>query len=531
MITSELYLLVQLKPDEASTGQKISEEVVSSCINSICQCLHATLESLTPVPDDSEDVLDILTAQAELLLFLVRSTSNNLSQPDFALILKTSGYGLKLLCGYRPSLAAGTATKLLLTLILCSVELTWTDLHSGILTGTESVEGSLDASNSSLAVLPILCNCIQDPEHYILTLATIDIILKGFSTPATWFPVIQKHLPLQHIVQKLQDITLSKSVSVTLKFLLNLARVRRGAEMLLNASIIASLKMLLSEFSEGGPFSVIQSERIFSSLPGKTEKPEPIWGLGLAVLTALIQSIGDNSSASIVDDVMASVLVEKVPLISYYLSVPDFPTEGHENKRARAFKSNITLSELRETQNTLALICVLARRSNSWKKILQSMESQLREKSIHFLAFISRATQRPGESPRRDPPLLCHPVLKEEFDWYKKQPSINSRNGWFALSALGCKLNPKFAPLSSRTTALTLRDKSKDNADSSPQTHLSDLIAIEIYKIAFLLLKFLCIQTEDASRKAEEVGFVDLAHFPELPMPDILHGLQVSYIA
>ncbi|KAI3446215.1 hypothetical protein Pfo_002880 [Paulownia fortunei] len=517
--------------DEASPGLKISEQVVSSCIDHICSCLHATLESLTPVPDASEDVLDILTAQAELLLLLVRSISNKFSQPACVLILKTSGYGLKVLCSCRPSLAAGTATKFLLMLILNSVELTCKDLHSGVVTGIESVEGSAEASNSSLGLLPLLCNCVEHPDHCTLSLAAIDLILKGFSTPATWFPIIQKHLPLQHIVQKLQGRTFSETVSVILKFLLNLARVRQGAEMLLNAGILASLKMLLSDFSEGGPFSVIQSERIFSSVSDNTEKSQPFWGLSLAVLTAVIHSLGDSSSANIVDYVMACILVEKAPLISYYLSAPDFPTDGHEDKRARALKSNISLSELKETQNTLALICVLARHWNSWKKLLQSMESQLREKSIHLLAFISRATQRPGESPRRDAPLLCHPVLKEEFELYKKKSFINSRNGWFALSALGCKLNLKCASLSSRTTALVLRDQSKDNADLSPQTHLSDLIAIELYKIAFLLLKFLCIQAESAARKAEEVGFVDLAHFPELPMPDILHGLQDQGIA
>ncbi|KAG8368145.1 hypothetical protein BUALT_Bualt15G0014600 [Buddleja alternifolia] len=502
-----------LTENEASIGLEISEQIVSSCIDHLCQCLHTTLESLTPIPDASEDVLDILTAQAELLLLLVRSSSNKFSQPSCGLILKTSGYGLKILCSFKPSVTVGAAKKFLLVLILSSVE-----------SGVESLEGSAEASNASLGLLPLLCNCIEHPDHCTMSLAAIDLILKGFSMPATWFPIIEKHLQLQHVVQKLQDSTLSKTVSVILKFLLNLACVRQGAEMLLNAGILESLRMLLSDFSESGPFSNISD---------KIEKSQSIWGLSLAVLTAIIQSLGDSSSsASIVDYVMACIMVEKAPLISYYLSAPDFPADGHEKKRARALKSNISLSELNETQNTLALICVLARHGNSWKKVLQNVESQLREKSIHLLAFISRATQRPGESPKREAPLLCYPALKEEFEWYKKPSFINSKNGWFALSGLGCKLNPKFASLSSITTALVLRgDPSNENANLSPQTHLSDIIAIEIYKIAFLLLKFLCIQAESAARKADEVGFVDLAHFPELPMPDILHGLQDQGIA
>ncbi|XP_051133760.1 uncharacterized protein LOC127253286 isoform X2 [Andrographis paniculata] len=516
---------------EALTGLKISDGVVSSCIDHVCQCLHNTIKLLAPVPNADEHLLNILTAQAELLLILVRSSSNNSSQTARVLIVKTCGYGLKVLCSCSPSLDTGTATKLLLMLIHSLIELSSPDLNAGAGSGGNPDEYSLEASNSTLGLLPVLCSCIQHPDYCTLSLAAIDSILKGFSMPDSWFPVLQKHMPLQHVVQKLQDISLSGTVVVILKFLLNLARIRQGAEMLLNASILASLKVLLSDFSEAESLSVIQCEKILSPSE-KTDNPQPIWGLGIAVLTAIIQSLGDSAaSTSVVDYVMTCILVEKAPLVSYYLSAPDFPNKGHENKRAHSLKSNVSLSELKETQYTLTLICVLARHCNSWKKILRGMDSPLREKCIHFLAFISRGTQHLGESPKGvAPPLLCYPVLKEEFELYKKPSFINSRNGWFALSALSCTLNPKFAPLSSRT-ALAVRDQSNDNADVATHSHLSDVIAIDIYRIVFLLLKFLCLQAESAARKAEEVGFVDLVHFPELPMPEILHGLQDQGIA
>ncbi|KAL6517393.1 hypothetical protein OROMI_033094 [Orobanche minor] len=511
-----------LPEDEGSTGMRISRPVVVSCIDHICLSLRATIELLTPIPNASEDALDILTAQAELLLLIIKSLSDNFPHSTSVLIFNTSGYGLKVLSGCTRSLPVGKAVKFLLLLILRSVKLTSKNSRSDNVTCTE-------ASNSCLGLLPVLCDCVEHPDHCTLSLSAIDIILKCFSTFSTWAPIIHRHLPLQHIVRMLQERNSSKTVSVILKFLLSLARVRQCAEMLLNAGILESLRMLLSDFSDSEPLCVIRGERIFSD---ESEKSEPFWGLSLAVITALIQSLGASSSTSIVDYVMTYILVEKAPLVCYYLSALDFPTEGHENKRARASKSNISLSELREVKSTLALICVLARYSNSWKKLVQSMESQLREKSIHLLAFISRATQRPGESLRRDAPLLCCPVVKEEFELYKEKSFVKSRNGWFALSALGCMLDLKCGPSSSRTcSALVLIDRSKGDAElSSLQTHLSDLIAIEIYVIAFLLLKFLCIQAESAARKAEEVGFVD-AHFPELPMPDILYGLQNQGIA
>ncbi|GER50288.1 hypothetical protein STAS_27578 [Striga asiatica] len=525
-----------LSENEASAGMKMTEPIVVSCIGHICSSLGPTLELLTPISDASEDVLHILTAQAELLLLLTKSLSDKIPHSTLILIFNTSGHALKVLCSYHThSLTVGTATKFFLMLILISIELTFKDFCSGNVTWIETLENSSEVSNSCLGILlPVLCKCIEHPNsHCALSLTAVDLILKGFSSSSTWAPVMQKHLPLQYIVRKLHERNSSETVSIILKFLLNLARVRHFAEMLLNAGILLSIRTLLSEVSEsdGPPFSLIRGERIF--FPGKDEKCRPLlWGLSLSLITAIIQSLGDINSTGIVDHVMTYILVENSSLVSYYLSAPDFPSERRESKRARASKSNISLTELKETRQTLALICVLARYSNSWRKLVQNMESGLREKGIHLLAFISRATQRPGDSPGRDAPLLCRPTVGEEFDWYKEKSFVNSRNGWFALSALGSKLDNKCGPTSSRlSSALVSRDQLRNGGDSCAQTYLSDLIAIEMYRIAFLLLKFLCVQAESAARKAEEVGFVDHTHFPELPMPDILHGLQTKQLA
>lgn len=39
------------------------------------------------------------------------------------------------------------------------------------------------------------------------------------------------------------------------------------------------------------------------------------------------------------------------------------------------------------------------------------------------------------------------------------------------------------------------------------------------------------METEDAAKRSEEVGFADLTQIPELPMPEILHGLQDQAVA
>lgn len=279
----------------------------------------------------------------------------------------------------------------------------------------------------------------------------------------------------------------------------------------------------------GFPLLLILAKKL-STLSDKIEKPQLIWGLGLAVITAMVHSLGDSSlSIDIVANVIPYLFSDKAHLISYFLSAPDFPSDDHDKKRPRAQRTWTSLSKLMETEQTLMLMCILAQHWNTWVKAMKDTDSQLREMSIHLLAFISRGNQRLGEAPSRTPPLLCPPILKDELDCCNKPSFVNSKNGWFALSPLGCISKPKFSGIS--TTALVIKDQATGSNNHVSQTYFSDSVAIQIYRIAFLLLKFLCLQAEGAAKGAEELGYVDLAHFPELPMPEILHGIQDQAIA
>ncbi|KAK8501758.1 hypothetical protein V6N12_072895 [Hibiscus sabdariffa] len=516
---------------KTEVGGKIPDQLIFSCMDHICRSFLDTLEPLSPVPDVSEDVLDFLTAQADLLLHLTRSVRKSLSMSVCVLLLKTSGTGLKVLSDLRMMIGGVNKTmKLLIMLILSTTEFCWSGSHISGVKDKESVEGFPEISNVSLGLLPILCNCVTVAECHCLCLTALDLILKCFLTPDTWFPIIHKHLQLQHVVLKLQDKNSFGSVPILLKFFLTIARVRGGAEMLLNAGFFSSLKLLFADMSDGRVSSVINSGKRLSTSPDKTEKPQLIWGLGLAVIAAMVHSLGDSSSsADIVANVIPYLFSEKAHLISYFLSAPDFPSDDHDKKRPRAQRTWTSLSSLMETEQTLMLMCILARHWNSWVKAMKDTDSQLREMSIHLLAFISRGNQRIGEAPSRTAPLLCPPILKDELDCCNKPSFVNSRNGWFALSPLGCVSKLKISGIS--TTALVIKDQATESNNHVSQTYFSDTVAIQIYKIAFLLLKFLCLQAEGAAKRAEELGYVDLAHFPELPMPEILHGIQDQAIA
>lgn len=451
----------------------------------------------------------------------MRSVQSNLSLSDCVLVLKTSVSGLKMLSAFSSSVSGvNKTTKLLLMLLLSAVEFSKTDMES---------EDFREVSNVCLSLLPILCNCIITSEHWALSLTTIDLILRSFLTPNTWFPIIQKHLQLQHVILKLQDKNSPKSVLITLKFLLTLARVRGGAEMLLSAGFFSSLRVLFADLSDVSPSLVIINDDGFLKSSDKTEKPQHIWGLGLAVVTAMVHSLGDSSCCTdIMDNVLPYLFLEKAYLISYYLNAPDFPSDSHDKKRPRAQRTQTSLIAFKETEHTLMLMCMLAKHWSSWVKAVKEYDSQLREKSIHLLAFISRGSHRLGESSSKTAPLLCPPILKEEFECCKKPSFLHSRSGWFALAPLCCESKPKFSNVSATGAALLIKGQSTEINNLVSPTYFSDLVALQIYRITFLLLKFLCLEAERAAKRSEEVGFVDLAHIPELPMPEILHGLQVK---
>ncbi|XP_057748155.1 uncharacterized protein LOC130967358 isoform X2 [Arachis stenosperma] len=511
---------------KATKEEGIPDELVISCIDSICKSLLATIETLSPVLDASEDVFNFLASQVELLFHLMRTVRRSIPLSASLLVLKCASSGLKLLSEIKrlPS-GADDIMVLLLTLLLLVLQFNSLKSHSDGVADESSDENFSKVSNATLGLLPVLCNCITTSEHGMLSLSVIDLILRSFLMPRTWLPILQSHLQLQLVMLKLQDKT-SPSIPMILKFFLTVARVRGGAEMLYSSGFLSSLRVLFAESCE--IFSRSGSQNPVSSYE-KSETPQDIWGLGLAVITSTLQSLGDSSSGTaIVNSMIPYFFSEKAHLIFSSLNAPALPSDDHDKKRPRAQRSGISFATLKETEHTLMLMCELAKHWSLWIKAIKDVDRQLREKCIHLLAFISRGTQRLGDFSSQNAPLLCPPTTKEDFEIFLNPSYISSRKGWFALSPLGCVSKQKISSLS---TAISISGEASESTDPSPKTHFSDAVAVQVYRITFLLLKFLCLQAEGAAKRAEEVGFVDLAHFPELPMPEILHGLQDQAIA
>ncbi|CAB4263695.1 unnamed protein product [Prunus armeniaca] len=105
-----------------------------------------------------------------------------------------------------------------------------------------------------------------------------------------------------------------------MKFFFTVARVKRGAEMLITNGFLSSLRLLFATWT-----------------------PQQIWGLGLAVITDMVQSLRDSSACSdVVENVIPHFFSEKAYMISYYLSAPVFPSDGHDKKRPQAQQRNFS---------------------------------------------------------------------------------------------------------------------------------------------------------------------------------------------
>jgi len=303
---------------------------------------------------------------------------------------------------------------------------------------------------------------------------------------------------------------------------LTLGQTNDGAKMLQSANIFAFLKLLLSQLS--------LSDSCFRNSLSSEAKDVNLWGTALAIVASLNHCMDDEISRSSIVNSTISFLSGQVPLMSSYLSAQNVNT--HQNKKRTVLQQPQTsLSALSLTENILSLLCILAQYHFSHDTSMMEVDSELRETIIHLLAFISKGSGWTGDSPKWNPSFCCLPIVKEEVVLHEDPPLIRSKHGWFRFAASSTLSTAAVSAPSNAALSLMVRDKSVGDSGSVKQTRFSEMIAVQIYRIAFLIMKFLCSQAKEAVKRADELEFVDLAHFPELPMPDILHGLQDQVVS
>ncbi|CAN6299788.1 unnamed protein product [Urochloa humidicola] len=503
----------------------ISVATTQSAVECACKSFQSTVESLLSQVDTNEVLFPLLSGQVELLLTLARilfdqakqNKKSNSLYPDIVLLMKTSCASASFLVDLLSSTPAlKLSLKTLLVLLLSSYEFMYSKVDIKDLPDNVNIFGEL--SVLSVSLLPILCKLAENRECSDLAVASMDLILKGFVPSKVFVPILQKHFHLQAILHKCQNGGLL-STQVILNFLLTLGRTKDGATVLQSANIFAFLKVLLSQLS-------LDDSCLRNSLSTQV-KDVTQWGLGLAIVASLNHCLDDDISRNNVADSTISFLSGQVPLMSSYLSAQSVSVH-QSKKRALSHKSQTSLSALSLAENILILLCILAKYHFPRDTGKKEVDSELREIIIHLLAFISRGGVKTGDSSNWNSSFFCPAVVKEELALNEKAPLIHSKHGWFKFAA-SCTLST--AGASSTTLPLVIRDKSSGDSDFIRQTRFTEMLAVQIYRIAFLIMKFLCSQAKEAVKRAEELEFLDLAHFPELPMPDILHGLQDQMVS
>ncbi|KQJ96095.1 uncharacterized protein LOC100837705 isoform X4 [Brachypodium distachyon] len=506
----------------------ISATTTRSAIRYACKSFQSTVDLLFPEVDTNEVLFPLLSGQVELLLTLTRILFHQAKQTKsfrdlhsvIVILMKTAGASISFLVDLMPASAAlKKPVKALLVLLLSLFEFIYVEDDMKDESGDVNLFG--ESSLISTKLLPVLCKLAENKEYSELAIGSMDLILKGVLPPHVWVPILQKHFCLQAILHKCQNGVIL-STQVILNFLLTLGRTKDGAKILQSANIFAFLKVLLSQLS--------LDDSCYRNSLSTQAKDVNLWGLGLAIVASLNHCMDDDISRNSVANSTINFLSGQVPLMSSYLSAQSVNT--HQNKkRAPLQQPQTSLSALSLTENILTLLCILAKYHFPRDTSMMEVDSELREIIIHLLAFISRGTARTGDSPNWNPSFFCPPTGKEELLLHEDPPLIRSKYGWFKFAASSALSTAVVSAPSNTSLSLVIRDKSAGDSDSVKQTRFTEMMAVQVYRIAFLIMKFLCSQAKEAVKRAEELEFLDLAHFPELPMPDILHGLQDQVVS
>jgi len=408
--------------------------------------------------------------------------------------------------------------------------------------GQAMADAFADVTLAGLGFLPLLCSAVEHPAYANLALGGINLLINSFLAPSTWLALLQNYFPTLSVLRWMHTDSTSEYPKVVLSICLSLARVRGGAEMLQNAGFFSHLLILSQHFQDEkrviagsmeGPFSVWQNWE-------QQQQEGWLWGLKMAVVTAILQSCGENDAGgAIVESALTYIgAVKDRILSSLHAPVVSFDTQGR--KKTKLQQPQTTPRALQETQHVVALLSELTRHRKSWVQALPNSVTEFCETSLHLLAYIAReGLVLPGVFHATHVGIRCRPVRKEEIAAHQRPSIVRSNSGWFAVCGMGSSVGEEKRDLVSTPLVSTSSPPSRTASPSTGVhaigssfcTEYSDLVAINVYKLVLLLLKFICKQVQHAVERFEDGGPIDYTQFPELPSPEVLHSLQVENLS
>ncbi|CAM6047081.1 unnamed protein product [Sphagnum compactum] len=559
-------LTVSIFNKQGVTDLQWRDEDVDQAIEELCKALEALVMSTGLFGDVSNLMASFMSMQAHLLLILVRwffnraaAVASTAQRPSSwavcAQIVRTTTGCLRTHLdlqgqGVNPMQQGELLVKGLMGALLVALELMYSqngskfELSAGPNGGygQAMADAFADVTLAGLGFLPLLCSAVEHPAYANLALGAINLLINSFLAPSTWLALLQNYFPTLSVLRWMHTDSTSEYPKVVLSICLSLARVRGGAEMLQNAGFFSHLLILSQHFQDEnrviagsmeGPFSVWQNWE-------QQQQEGWLWGLKMAVVTAILQSCGENDAGgAIVESALTYIgAVKERILSSLHAPVVSFDAQGRKKKKLQ--QPQTTPRALQETQHVVALLCELTCHRKSWVQALPNSVTEFCETSLHLLAYIAReGLVRPGVFHATHVGIRCRPVRKEEIAAHQRPSIVGSNSGWFAVCGMGSSVGEEKRDLVSTPLLSTSSPPSRTTSQStgihaigsSFCTEYSDLVAINVYKLVLLLLKFICKQVQHAVERFEDGGPVDYTQFPELPSPEVLHSLQDQVVA
>lgn len=542
-----------------------NNEDVNRCIEDLCKALESAVMAIGVAGDTSNLLPTFMTMQAHLLLIFVRflwirGSPSSLGRVQLwavcTKIVRTTVSCLKLQLDSHVAFRhhGEELVKELLGSFLIALEIIYA--HNGGIfendedrtkEGQEMGDAFADVTLTGIGFLPGLCTAVEHPLYVNLALAGINLLIKGFIAPTTWVSILQNHLPTRSLIGRMHADLGTESPRVALNICLSLARTRVGAEMLQNTGIFSHLLTLSKQLQKDNKVMSGSLEGPFNVWPNQDQPPEgQLWSLQLTVVTALIHSGGEKVlGGSLVESAFTYIAsLKELLLLSLRAPVPGLDIQGR--KKAKLQQPRTTITALQEVQHVMSLLCELSSHQMTWRRTLPDSIAEFEEMSLHLLAYIAReGIVRSGVYHSSHIGIRCQPVLKEEIAAHARPSIVGSSAGWFAVCARGCSVKerngvaspPKNATAattnsllrtgsSSPSSGLVISGSSAASTSSAACTEYSDLVAISVYRLVLLLLKFTCKQVQHAVDRFESGGTADYGHFPQLPAPEVLYPLQ-----
>ncbi|GBG60473.1 hypothetical protein CBR_g5647 [Chara braunii] len=453
--------------------------------------------------------------------------------------------------------------------------------------GMDATDAYAEVILNGLSALPLLCLSAFNKDYSSLSIAIINLLCRNYLAPPTWLPIVSRHFSFPDIIGRLLIGSPRQFDDSVLGFFLSMTQMEEGARLLQDVQIIKKLSKFVQAMERKQWLTPESIEGPFSGIRPEAER-EGEWQLTISIVASVLDTLeGKEESVGVVEHALDFVGTHSDLLLSAFHVVPAATiSKGREALGSASSRGGhgasagfepwvcTSMASLGRTERVVLLLCGMARHTARWTHLLPGSQDAFKQGCMRVLAYIAReGAGRLGKGAGAGAPgLSCTPNSREERMATKRDGLVGSKKGWFFICEVGAtrvsassasRARALKAPVPtpipsvkrgetlsmSRThsfngpssTAIVIRNSTTGEMgtdkvgnrkeDSARPSQYSDDLAIHVYRLALLILKFLCMLAQEPLSTMEERGHYDYSQFPELPSPEVLHALQDQCMA